>query len=105
LLTEPSVHETELAAADDQWNTLLTLELVPHPDLKHKEAIELDYAMTDGVKTIQIRAAMAGYLLRLWNVDCSLEYRGNQACQLALKNSVEFHQLMLSYPSFCLAPH
>ena len=57
-----------------QWNALISLELVPHPNLKHQEAIALDYVMIDGVKTIQVRAAMAGYLLRLWNVDCSADH-------------------------------
>ena len=69
-------------------NTIISLELVPHPNLKHQEAIALDYAMTDGLKTIQVRAAMAGYLLRLWNVNCSADHHLTGAeYQLWLRNS------------------
>jgi len=31
----------------------------------------MDFCMVDGVLNINVRAAMASYLLRLWNVDCS----------------------------------
>lgn len=30
--------------------------------------------MTDGVLKIRARAAMAGYLLRRWNVDCTEDH-------------------------------
>ena len=55
-------------------------ESVPHPNLKHKDAVELDYQMTEGVLKIKIRAAVAGYLMRLWNVDCSKDHsqEGNE---------------------------
>ena len=42
--------------------------------LNYPEAIALDYAMTDGVRYATVRAATAGYLLRLWNVDCSADH-------------------------------
>ncbi|MCX8935507.1 WYL domain-containing protein [Vibrio parahaemolyticus] len=84
----PSVNkESELESQDRQWNRFVELELVPHPGIEHSEAIELDYGMMGGVMKVEIRAATAGYLLRLWNVDCS-----ETAClstsqyQLALNN-------------------
>lgn len=73
-LSPSAVKESELEAQDRQWNRFVELELVPHPRIKHSEAIELDYGMTDGVINIEIRAATAGYLLRLWNVDSSPEH-------------------------------
>lgn len=66
---QPQVIET--AQADQQWQTTIELELAPHPNIKHPKAIELDYAMVDGVRKQQVRAAVAGYLLRKWSVDCS----------------------------------
>ena len=42
-----------------------------YKNIKYPTAIELDYAMQDGVLKLEVRAAMAGYLLRRWNVDCT----------------------------------
>ncbi len=87
-VTDSTLNEAEQSTHDEQWNTIISLELVPHPNLKHQEAIALDYAMNDGLKTIQVRAAMAGYLLRLWNVDCSADHHLTGAeYQLWLRNS------------------
>jgi hypothetical protein len=63
---------TELKEADNQWMRVMPLHLVPHPvNVQQPKAIELDYAMVDGVLELDVRAAMAGYLLRRWNVDCT----------------------------------
>ena len=61
----------ELAEADSAWNTLCELQLVPHPRLPHSKAIEMDYGMTKGILELEVRAALANYLLRQWNVDCT----------------------------------
>jgi hypothetical protein len=50
----------------------MPLEIVPHPkNVQHPTAIKMDYGMEDGMLKLDVRAAMAGYLLRRWNVDCS----------------------------------
>lgn len=46
----------------------------------------LSYGMTDGVLKVEIRAAVAGYLLRLWNVDCSSSHSHYLEMQLVLRN-------------------
>lgn len=71
MLDKSIVDEAERKEADIQWNRIVELEIVPKPKLKHKEAIEMDYGMTNGVLELNLRAAVAGYLLRRWNVDCS----------------------------------
>ncbi|WP_458734173.1 WYL domain-containing protein [Zobellella taiwanensis] len=74
----PAVQSHEQQHADQAWNTLLTLELVPHPGLAYPEAIARDYGMTKqhGHYSLQLttRAARAGYLLRYWNVDASANH-------------------------------
>lgn len=65
------VHVNETKAADKQWNRIVEMQMVPHPNLKHPEAISLEYGMNDGLLSVEIRAAVAGYLLRKWNVDCT----------------------------------
>ena len=88
VLEDSRLSEAELETQDRQWNRFVELELVPHPRIEHSEAIELDYGMTGGVMKVEIRAATAGYLLRLWNVDCS------KAAQL---KTPEFHLWLKNY--------
>jgi hypothetical protein len=79
--------DQELIKSDKQWNRIVELNLIPHPQIKHPEAIEMDYAMSNGHASVEIRAAVVGYLLRLWNIDCSPEHSlaGSQF-HLALNN-------------------
>jgi len=71
LFTGNLVTETETKVADLQWHSMVELLLVPHPALQHPETIEHEYGMENGSLTIQVRAAVAGYVLRRWNVDCT----------------------------------
>ncbi|MNR54478.1 hypothetical protein D3C85_1746700 [compost metagenome] len=34
----------------------------------------MDYDMSDGVLRVKVRAVHAGYLMRLWSVDCSPDH-------------------------------
>lgn len=73
---------------DHQWMRMMPLQLVPHPNnIEHPTAIQMDYGMDKGVLELNIRAALAGYLLRRWNVDCTEEasLRGGEY-QLWLRN-------------------
>lgn len=64
--------EREMSDQDIQWSRIVELELVPHPaNVQHPDTIEADYGMEGGVLRIRVRAALAGYLLRRWNVDCT----------------------------------
>lgn len=73
ILSNESIDDQELQQADIQWNRIVELKIVSHPRIKFKETIETDYGMIDGVLDINVRSAVAGYLLRRWNVDCSAE--------------------------------
>lgn len=86
-IQQQSPEEHETAQADQQWQQTVELELVPHPNIKHPKAIEMDYGMVDGVKRETVRAAVAGYVLRRWNVDCTEDHSLIGAeYQLWLKN-------------------
>ena len=70
LAQTPSSEEDK--SEDHQWMRMVPLQIIPHPNnVKHPTAIKLDFAMEKGVLEVNVRAAMAGYLLRRWNVDCS----------------------------------
>lgn len=66
----PEIFEDKLE--DHQWMRMMPLQLVPHPNnIEHATAIQMDYGMDKGVLELNVRAALAGYLLRRWNVDCT----------------------------------
>lgn len=100
-LTEEKANSVSLPESDTQFNRLVSLVLIVHPDINHSQAIEMDYAMQNGEKVMKVRAALAAYILRYWQVDCSYEHRIlNQGCQLALKN----HEVLANIESPQLAP-
>jgi len=89
---ESTIAQHENLIEDIQWNRIVELEVVPHPSRKNPETAELDYSMEDGVLNIKIRAALAGYVLRLWNVDCSEDHSlTGKEYQLWLRNSLALY--------------
>jgi len=88
------IAEHETREADNQWNRIVELEIVPHPSLKHPETIAMDYAMqgnkNNAQLNINVRAAVAGYLLRRWNIDCSADH--------SLKG-MEYHLWLKNHPA------
>lgn len=74
-LLASAVDECETADQDIQWNRIAEIELVPHPaNVQHPDTIEAEYGMNNGVLRMRVRAAMAGYLMRHWNVDCTEDH-------------------------------
>ena len=71
-LLDSPIEEFEKEIEDNQWMRKMDLHLVPHPtNVEFPQAIELDYGMDKGLLQITVRAALVGYLLRRWNVDCT----------------------------------
>lgn len=94
----------KIARADFQWNRMVTLELVPHPNKKnveYPETIEHDFSMKNGCLVIQARAAVVGYWLHHWNVDCTEDHSlEGFNYQLWLRN----HQTLYDVESREIAP-
>jgi len=92
VIVQSQVLEHESREYDIQWNRIVELEIIPHPRLKHRETVEFDYGMKDGVLKVNVRAAVAGYVLRRWNVDCSKNHSldGNEV-HLWLRNSAALY--------------
>ena len=71
-LLDTTVDEFEKEIEDNQWMRKMDLHIVPHPvNVQYPQAIELDYGMDGGMLQLTVRAALVGYLLRRWNVDCT----------------------------------
>lgn len=97
-----AVADHEKPDQDIQWNRITELELVPHPaNVQHPDTIEAEYGMEGGVLKVRARAAMAGYLLRRWNVDCTEDHslRGGEH-HLWLRN----RQALYGVTNLMLAP-
>ena len=82
----------ELIAADTQWNRMFTLTLIPHPSRPHPEVIAKDFGMQQGQLKVSVRGAVAGYVMRQWQVDCSPDasMRG-QEIRLRLADPATLH--------------
>ena len=85
LLTTP-IQPEHTKEYDHQWNRMVELHIVPHPKVKYPKTVEVEYAMNKNGMRCHVRAAVAGYVLRHWNVDCSPEHNLATASQLWLSN-------------------
>ncbi len=95
ILVDSRIEEVEKEKADIQWNRIVEMEIVPHPSLEHKEAIIHEYGMKDEILKINARAAVAGYFLRLWNIDCSHDHSGpEKVYRLWLKNNLALYGIV-----------
>lgn len=65
------IADHEGATADDQWPQVVRLSLIPHPKITHQSAIEANYLMKGRRIEVSCRAAVTGYMLKRWGVDCS----------------------------------
>ncbi|GKW38753.1 transcriptional regulator [Pectobacterium carotovorum] len=70
-LLSTKITKSETKESDIQWNRIVEMHIVPHPNVQHPDTIEIEYGMTNGMLKILVRAAVAGYVLRHWNIDCS----------------------------------
>lgn len=76
---------------DTLWETLLTVEIGPHPGLSdsQKLAIERDFGMVEGKATITVRAALLSYLLLSLRIGKDDYQREAMAQQTVLLNRKE----------------
>ena len=65
----------ERIEADTQWNRRVVMKLAPHPGLSHPEAVAADFGLHDGCIQLDVSAALAGYALQRWAVDCSPDHQ------------------------------
>lgn len=96
--------KSEIKNQDYQWSRMVELELVPHPNKKHvpnPDTIIQNFNMKDGRLKLAVRATVAGYWLRLWNVDCTEDHSlKGYHYQLWLSN----HQTLYGVESRDIAP-
>lgn len=67
-----TIQDHEHPKNDKQWHSFIDLRIKVHP---HNLADVQAFSMGTDTHSVRIRAAMAGYFLQLWNVDCSPDAR------------------------------
>ena len=68
ILGDSPIEEHEHPDKDCEWHKFVTLKITTHSfNLQNSETFE----MGNQIRKIRIRAAMAGYFLQIWNIDCS----------------------------------
>ena len=101
-IKQQNIEQYEDKLEDNQWMRMMPLQLIAHPkNVQHPTAIAMDYGMNNGVLELNVRAALAGYLLRRWNVDCTedAELSGGEY-QLWLRN----RQTLYGAENLAIAP-
>lgn len=71
MAVEPAGASDIKAATDEEWATMVELELTAHPELSEsqRQGIELDYGMENGKVSLMCRQAMLFYTLRSLNFE------------------------------------
>ena len=90
-ILETAIAKHERMESDNQWVRIVELVLVPHPKQERPEIIERDYGMVNGSLNVDLRAALAGYFLRQWQVDCSPDGGCGDGYQLYLQNPLALY--------------
>jgi len=79
------------ADGDTEWNTMVTIRVVPDPRLtrEQREVIEVDYGMRDGALEIPTRARLVPYVLQLLHIEAGEKSAQAAAVQLVVQNRSE----------------
>jgi predicted DNA-binding transcriptional regulator YafY len=75
-------------AADTDWNSVVELNIAPHPGLTpaQAKAVALDYGMTRGSVRLKVRRALLYYALKRLGLDHAPETRPPNVQQIVLIN-------------------
>jgi hypothetical protein len=74
LLEAADIAAREQGDQDIQWTRIVQLELVPHSAQVRPEIVARDFGIKKGSLILNVRAAIAGYVLQQWSVDCSPDH-------------------------------
>ncbi|PKQ73658.1 WYL domain-containing protein [Aeromonas sobria] len=60
--------KNEIRAADKDWQSEVTLIIKVNDGVEHKEAIEFDYGLVNGVLEVSVKKALIMFFLMDWNI-------------------------------------
>ncbi len=78
-------------AGDTEWNTNITIRIVPDPRLRRdqQDVVEVDYGMENGALEVRTRARLVPYALKLLHIDPKEELSDPTAQQIIVENRDE----------------
>jgi predicted DNA-binding transcriptional regulator YafY len=78
-------------ASDIEWNTHITIRIVPDPRLRRdqRDVVEADYGMENGALEVSTRAKLVPYALKLLHIDPKEELSDPTAQQIIVENRAE----------------
>jgi predicted DNA-binding transcriptional regulator YafY len=78
-------------ASDEDWHTLVTIEIAPDPRLTadQQAVVAHDYGMTDGKWQLSVRAKLLPYLLQLLRLDPIKVMEDPRAQQIVIVNQTD----------------
>jgi predicted DNA-binding transcriptional regulator YafY len=84
-IMDKSIHGVE---ADQEWNTRVTIRIVPDPRLstEQQEVVKVDYGMEGGALEVTTRAKLIPYALKLLHIDPQAEPAEPMAQQIIVEN-------------------
>jgi predicted DNA-binding transcriptional regulator YafY len=79
------------ADGDTQWNSRVTIRIVPDPRLSRdqREVVEVDYGMENGVLAVTTRGKLVPYALKLLHIDPKEMLEDPMAQQIVVENRNE----------------
>jgi hypothetical protein len=79
---------SDLVQGDDEWRTIVELELVPNPSLDAvgREVIEEQYGMVDGCKVVSVRQCMLPYFLKRYQLEEPVTFKAPHQAPLSIRN-------------------
>lgn len=90
-IEDDSIKDHEHPKNDLQWHSFIELQIKAHP---HNLVDTGSFDMGNEIHSVRMRAAMAGYFLILWNVDCSPDARlRGKEYQYVLANMKEISEV------------
>ena len=91
LIKIDTIKHHERPENDKQWHSFVELKIKAHP---HNLVDTRSFDMGHEIHSVKLRAAMAGYFLKLWNIDCSQDasLRGKEY-QYMLVNMTEVSEV------------
>ncbi len=96
VMAQSSTADPKLIGADEEWQTIIELELVPHPGLDPAAAslIAEQYGMRRGLKVLPVRQCMLAYFLKRYQLEEPITLKAPHQGPLHLRNRAMATELM-----------
>jgi WYL domain len=85
-----------LAGGDEDWQSIIEVELVPNPklDAAARSLIEAQYGMQDGRKIVPVRRCMLAYFLKRYQLEEPISLKAPHQAPLALRDRAMVMELL-----------